>query len=1444
MYRLKRFYLDSCGVTDNRFVDLTVELTDAAGEPTDAIVWLRNGAGKTTMLSLLLALILPDRRDFLATRTKNRNLEDLIADRDTAHVVAEWVSPEGHVLLTGAVYEWDGRHRPTDYATKGKERLRRSWWCINPEPTVEGATLETLPFTHRTRGTYDRERFCAHIAGLTALGVDAVVASQSIQEWHMALRERRFDPDLFHYFTEVNAAEGGIEELFADIDSPGKFVRYLLRFVGNHQRVAPVRDLLSETAAEIAKQPIYLQERRFCQEARPHVEALGAAKQAVRQAAAIRAETRRRAAELKRALLDMATTATARHAAAAQRAADADTQVRTIRSTIDAARDKRDEYARIAAKFRLDTARTARESAQSQVGDSQLDTTAWKAVDDYIALQVRKTELSARQKAQASASEDARPLLRNLEEAKARLAGALQNEIAKSEAALAEIRDRLAAVTQDQADAQNQWDEATQRLAALESERDTLHSLLARFDNDRRHLATEGVLGEGETLLAAQIRLRGEHEVADSTTRRLQTQRQSLHETIAITKKQLQHDRAAASSAEDAHRAVATQLQQLTERAHHLADNARLRTLLQTDAVDLDHAAHDAIAALESAEATADNELIALKQRIAQGERAIHALRTTGLLPPRLGVEKVLHDLDAAGVTAHSGWQYLANHVDTAQHCARIAELPGAVDGVIIYHDDPTEVTSRLSSTVDELVVVSPATVFTDPHQPQHVLGPAAAQHDKTAAAAELRTRSTRYEADNRLRSALTRQLGDDAELRHRLVAFQNDLPPDGLAGLRVKQAATAAELAAAQQREQDTSDALEQHRAHGEELTSQISESNQRSARLAGWRPRVDNLAADEHDHVEPAKHRLLAIPRDRQAANRHAAQAKRRRETAGDTLAELKAQQRSEETKLQNWRSRRAPLPSAAATDQPLDAAETDVAVAEDNLHKQYPHEALHTAIQRAEHEVQAAARAWNRHQHPVQQRAIELANTAAAADDASRREAAERASTRYGQANQILGEANTELEEAQQEYANAGGERPGKAAIDLRRPTDRREAELFMAEAEEQMRIGEAERNRQEQFSRAAHYEAKDAETRTAMLKDRAAMLRGIEPAATATVSLPDDDAHIREVTDRMAADLDAAEDLCAGTEQDFNHCADALFRWAGKDNFLKVAEDEHGGAVRQLRDMFREKAQIDRVADRARELLHDLQVRENAISQQLAQVETHKNHVVTRMGDLVTEALGIIGRASTLSELPAGIGPWQHHKFLVVEPKSKPSHEQITLRVADLVDTMVNAGRIEVDPAELLWKATEASVLEGFRASVLKPAPDQPTGRTPVEDMRKWSGGENLTASLLLFCVLARLRAEQRTGTKSGITGGVLPLDNPLGKANYQPFLELQRRVARANGVQLVFWTGIGDLGAVTLFPRIAAMHKRPSTTRPGRAYVQVDGEHSQILDLVSAVRSEP
>lgn len=78
----------------------------------------------------------------------------------------------------------------------------------------------------------------------------------------------------------------------------------------------------------------------------------------------------------------------------------------------------------------------------------------------------------------------------------------------------------------------------------------------------------------------------------------------------------------------------------------------------------------------------------------------------------------------------------------------------------------------------------------------------------------------------------------------------------------------------------------------------------------------------------------------------------------------------------------------------------------------------------------------------------------------------------------------------------------------------------------------------------------------------------------------------------------------------------------------------------------------------------------------------------------------------------------------------------------------------------------WLATESAVgPAGFRARILKPDPAQPTQKVDVTEMNKWSGGENLTACLVLFCVMVKLRAENRGGRlEGGIAGG---LDDPSG-----------------------------------------------------------------------------
>ena len=90
------------------------------------------------------------------------------------------------------------------------------------------------------------------------------------------------------------------------------------------------------------------------------------------------------------------------------------------------------------------------------------------------------------------------------------------------------------------------------------------------------------------------------------------------------------------------------------------------------------------------------------------------------------------------------------------------------------------------------------------------------------------------------------------------------------------------------------------------------------------------------------------------------------------------------------------------------------------------------------------------------------------------------------------------------------------------------------------------------------------------------------------------MSDDDDVVRAAVSGRLTDLDLADDMLATAERDFDACADALGLWASSDKFIQVVEDEHGHAVRRLREMLRDKASIKRVAENADTLVDDLKV----------------------------------------------------------------------------------------------------------------------------------------------------------------------------------------------------------------------------------------------------------
>jgi len=225
----------------------------------------------------------------------------------------------------------------------------------------------------------------------------------------------------------------------------------------------------------------------------------------------------------------------------------------------------------------------------------------------------------------------------------------------------------------------------------------------------------------------------------------------------------------------------------------------------------------------------------------------------------------------------------------------------------------------------------------------------------------------------------------------------------------------------------------------------------------------------------------------------------------------------------------------------------------------------------------------------------------------------------------------------------------------------------------------------------------------------------------------------------------------------------------------------------------------------------------------IEQKLEEANKHHDRVVSIVLAAVEEGLNLLKRISSMSRLPETL-PQAGKQFVVIETKAAEIPAERRARVADLIDELLQTGDIGKDDVALIQKAVRR-VAGRTRVRVLHPDLHHVARRVTISEMRRLSGGERLTAAILLFCALVRLRnAEQgRRGSS------VLMLDNPIGTASRQSFLDLQREVAQSMNVQLIYATGIKDLSAVGALENIIRLRNSRADRRTGRRLVEVEDQ---------------
>ncbi|WP_257155608.1 hypothetical protein [Streptomyces sp. Ru87] len=880
-------------------------------------------------------------------------------------------------------------------------------------------------------------------------------------------------------------------------------------------------------------------------------------------------------------------------------------------------------------------------------------------------------------------------------------------------------------------------------------------------------------------------------------------------------------------------------------------------------AEELDRNAETLRELLESGVGAAERQLFELRTAAADDARILGALGDGGLLPPGPDVLAAVEYLGEQGIPALPGWRYLAQSVAPEDHAAVLAARPELVDGVVITdpatHARARDVLAGAALLPRSAVAVGTAAALLAPahgaaHSEVFLVPPNPAMHDEHAADGERQAlRARAADRDEEIR-ALAARLAEDRALAARIASWRAGCPEGRLAELAEAARTARASADAARDRLTEARAA----RAEAEEAATEAAavrdarqEEGQRARRAAdalaglafrlrergGWQSRLRELAEEMSEYEERAAacwERAQASDEDRRAAQRTADDARRTARTLRAERAEIAGVlEHTEEpadpdgtgTAEPRPRARKAALPDLREAYRAASQLYEKVGVGAD----------LRAEQARAESDESAARAELDRLTNKVRTRAAQLLEDPDGADGPSRQAAAARAESlvqllesRSSAASERLGRYRGEAER----LAPAGGESHTELPAGLV-PADAEHAQTLLRATTAEL----AARTEELEQARAAHAgllrDHRAAEDAAGGFDETASLLRDLlrDPAHAAEAEGeeapepypggPDDArqaaAEARRSLRGCAADLSAAEAAV-------REASDVLVRHANSTRYEQVRTP----ARQQIREL-----PASALPEHAQAWQDAFAPRLRVLTDELEQLERNRDSIVDRLRGLVESSLATLRSAQRLSRLPDGLGEWSGQEFVRIR-FDDPDQATLTERLGEVIDEATRSAvrknsDLRRDGMSLLLRGVAAALQpRGVTVEILKPDAVLRAERVPVGQMGDvFSGGQLLTAAIALYCTMAALRSNDR-GRDRHRHAGTLFLDNPIGRANATYLLELQRAVADALGVQLLYTTGLFDTTALAEFPLVIRL-RNDADLRAGLKYISVE-EH--------------
>lgn len=1451
MQKISRLHLGNCGFRTAWYEGMTFDLTDPdSGHPTDTLINLENGGGKTTLIGLVFSCFETSQEKFLKHIQSKHNTFSQYFTHDGApgFIIVEWLMPsrttgeEPYRLVTGQAVAVRSHTEPPE--------VDRMFFSFE-EHTDLGLTDIPAPGLAQPTPTSMQEFSRWLHAQQKKYPGDVFISHNRPAEWQRHLRnERLIDLDMLRMQVNFSAQEGGFDTGFLDFKTEGEFLRKFLHLTSDTTKADEARKLVVAVCEKHRRKPQFQKRRDELIRFRAALNAFAEAAQLYLETLAAQRSILVRGAQMVQAL-----------------------QARAVSLRLDHSQEA--EFERI-----------QREMASAAQADSTLHTKE-QATVTWAWHQKRSAQAKARKEAADGRVKD---LERNEQLIRA---ARLQKEIIgvdeeiKELDALAEAERANLKPTKDHAEIQG----ALLRRALfseeqrLKEELQTLDQRAAAREEARTTFRKQRDQAEADEL--RQVGERSKHQAAEEAYAR---RREALEadktfrapeETTAEALERLDADTATAAAERDLHRASQQRCakearehrQTAAAQRIHAADLAgKARSageFIARGEVELEHLAQlpallnavesDRVDPLSAALPTRLHEVVSESARqvslgdvrLAELHAARQAIDETGVAGYSADAALVVQTLLQVGVRSAQAYNaYISRALpDAAKARALVASDPARFLGVSVASAELDKARALAWETRRPArpVVVSVATLEPATQLAERVIVPA---EDDSAfnveAAAKLASNlELRVAEENERRSAYRERQDQTQKALHELDTYAKEFGDGKLGSARAGKLAFEEDAAAATARAESLeSQALElDEKAQALEQQAQAADMRRQAAVLSSSAVRSFQ-SEHEAGHEERAR-RLAQIVQGIITAQEN--------KSAANVGLERLQQEHDSDHGLR------------VSTDHELRlAGEERASIA--HYDKDYP---AHEQLLQNPRPVETLRRIYRDAEaayHAQEQERLGL--LAHKLDDARKRRADKaKEFTREFKGVQMadiapflslnheeaLAGVKAALEEARPGQVNAasnlqvvngeskkwfdsnkqnlGSAEPAHDALDL----DALAALVIDAEgrviaALERMRTANEAANQAADRANRKRQAAQADEKIEALLRSSMGLADKPDPMLIAaeigaqvgmTLEVPDPDSLVLETdasnqVSALLKDYKGKEHGVSSLHTKARTAFDLVKAAASQPSFREVDPDVAQQMVAN---------EFGAACTDARRLLEHLDDRIATTEATLQSMQADFDACVEEVLAVVRSAITTLNRAMSKDKsVPVG-APYVGGKQVL---KMRASFSTIPVEtrrqtLSAYLDTLVDTNVFPPRGTDLIADAVMRVYGRPLGLQVLKMSIEETEQYVPVERVSN-SGGEGVVMAMFLYLVINHLRAENHAQVHR-IAGGPLILDNPFAKATSPAMWRAQRLLAETMNVQLIFATALQDFNALGEFQRFIRLRRAGQNSRTRRWHLE-------------------